>query len=81
MNTVLAFVLWNHALGTLRAYEQSILQNTMLIQITLLACIFLNEVLTIHKILGIIMVFAGVLIVQLYSSIRIASAKIDKDVI
>lgn len=31
VNTALAFVLWKHALKTLRAYEQSILQNTMLI--------------------------------------------------
>jgi len=49
VNTALAFVLWNHALKILRAYEQSILQNTMLIQITLLAYIFLGEVLTFQK--------------------------------
>ncbi|RLG78325.1 MAG: hypothetical protein DRO14_00995 [Thermoprotei archaeon] len=65
VNTALAFVLWNHALKTLRAYEQSILQNTMLIQITLLACVFLGEVLTPQKILGIMMVFIGALIVQI----------------
>ncbi len=65
VNTALAFTLWNYALKTLRAYEQSILQNTMLIQITLLAYIFLREALTFQKLLGIIMVFTGVLIVQL----------------
>ena len=65
INTALAFVLWNRALRILRAYEQSILQNTMLIQITLLAYAFLGEALTLQKILGIIMVFIGVLIVQL----------------
>ncbi|WFO75697.1 DMT family transporter [Desulfurococcaceae archaeon MEX13E-LK6-19] len=65
INTVLAFVLWNHALKVLRAYEQSILQNTMLIQITLLAYVFLGETLTLQKTLGIIVVFIGVLIVQL----------------
>lgn len=65
INTALAFILWNRALRVLRAYEQSILQNTMLIQITLLAYIFLGEMLTIQKIMGIIIVFIGVLIVQL----------------
>jgi len=70
VNTALAFALWNHALKTLRAYEQSILQNTMLIQIALLAHVFLNEALTTFKISGIIMVFVGVLIVQLRSNAK-----------
>ncbi len=65
VNTSLAFVLWNHAIKTIRAYEQSILQNTMLIQITLLAFVFLNEILILPKILGITIVFTGVLMVQL----------------
>ncbi|MHC1604685.1 MAG: DMT family transporter [Candidatus Methanofastidiosia archaeon] len=65
INTAAAFFLWNHSLQTLHAYEQSILQNTMLIQIALLAYIFLNEALTTWKIIGIILVFFGVLIVQL----------------
>jgi drug/metabolite transporter (DMT)-like permease len=64
-NTALAFLLWNHALKTLRAYEQSILQNTMLIQITLFSNIFLNEVVTLQESIGIIIVFIGVLIVQI----------------
>lgn len=67
VNTALAFLLWNRALRILKAYEQSLLQNTMLIQITLLAYVFLGEALTPLKALGIMMVFAGVLIVQLRS--------------
>ncbi len=74
VNTALAFALWDHVLKTLRAYEQSILQNTMLIQITLLAYTFLGEALTLQKILGIIIVFTGVLIVQLSSKHEICSA-------
>lgn len=66
VNTALAFVLWNHSLKSLRAYEQSVIQNTMLIQIALLACVFLNEFLTLYKVLGIVLVFVGVLIVQLF---------------
>lgn len=57
VNTALAFALWNHALKTLRVYEQSILQNSMLIQITILAFIFLNEDLFFQKILGMVIVF------------------------
>lgn len=64
-NTALAFVLWNHALKTLRVYEQSILQNTMLIQVALLAFVFLHSPLSMQKILGMVIVFVGVLIVQL----------------
>jgi drug/metabolite transporter (DMT)-like permease len=65
VNTAAAFALWNHALTILKAYEQSILQNTMLIQITLLSVAFLDEQLTLQKVLGMAMVFIGVLIVQL----------------
>jgi drug/metabolite transporter (DMT)-like permease len=65
VNTALAFVLWNHALKTLKVYEQSVLQNTMLIQITLLSVALLQEQLTLQKIFGMVMVFIGVLIVQL----------------
>jgi drug/metabolite transporter (DMT)-like permease len=65
VNTAAAFALWNHALKILKAYEQSILQNTMLIQITLLSVAFLDEQLTLQKVLGMAMVFIGVLIVQL----------------
>ena len=65
VNTAVAFTLWNHALKALQVYEQSILQNTMLIQIALLAFVFLHEPLDAQQILGMMMVFIGVLIVQL----------------
>ena len=64
-NTALAFVLWNHALKRMRAFELSVLQNTMLIQIGILAWIFLGEELTATKVMAMIMVFIGVLIVQI----------------
>jgi drug/metabolite transporter (DMT)-like permease len=66
-NTALAFFLWNHALKTLKAIEQSILQNSMLIQIAILAFVFLQEQITAQKIIGMIIVFSGVLIVQMRS--------------
>jgi drug/metabolite transporter (DMT)-like permease len=64
VNTALAFVLWNHALGQIKAFQLSVLQNTMLIQIGILAWIFLAEELTAAKVIAMLMVFAGVLIVQ-----------------
>ncbi|UCH31292.1 MAG: EamA family transporter [Candidatus Bathyarchaeota archaeon] len=64
-NTAFAFALWNHALKTLMVYEQSILQNTMLIQVALLSFVFLHDPLTLQKILGMGIVFIGVLVVQL----------------
>lgn len=65
VNTAVAFFLWNHALKTLKAIEQSILQNSMLIQIAILAFVFLQEPISTQKIIGMIIVFSGVLIVQL----------------
>ncbi|MFB0523523.1 MAG: DMT family transporter [Candidatus Bathyarchaeia archaeon] len=65
VNTALAFVLWNHALERMRAFELSILQNTMLIQIGILAWTFLGEGLKATKIVAMAMVFLGVLIVQI----------------
>jgi drug/metabolite transporter (DMT)-like permease len=65
VNTAIAFFLWNRALQKLPAFEISILQNTMLIQIALMAWIILGEPLSNDKILAIILVFTGVLITQL----------------
>ena len=65
LNTAIAFFLWNRALKTLKAIEASILQNTMLIQTALLAFFFLQEPITAQKIIGMVIVFLGVLIVQL----------------
>lgn len=65
VNTAFAFTLWNHTLRTLSAVESSIINNTMLIQIALLAWIFIGEELTLQKIAGMVMAALGVLIVQL----------------
>jgi drug/metabolite transporter (DMT)-like permease len=65
VNTAVAFFLWNHALQMVEAFEISILQNTMLIQIAIMSVIFLGETLTAMKMLGMTAVFVGVLIVQL----------------
>lgn len=68
INTALAFTLWNHTLRRLTAVESSLINNTMLIQIALLAWIFLDESLSPKGMLGIVMAAAGVLFVQLARS-------------
>lgn len=65
LNTAVAFFLWNHALKSLEAFEISILQNTMLVQIAVLAWIFLGEWLTTAKLRPMALVFVGALMVQL----------------
>jgi drug/metabolite transporter (DMT)-like permease len=65
VNTALAFTLWNHTQRTLPAVESSIINNTMLIQIAILAWLFLDEELTAREIVGLILAGAGTLIVQL----------------
>lgn len=65
VNTALAFFLWNHALQRLEAFEISVLQNTMLVQIAVLSWLFLGEELTMMKLIPMTLVFVGALIVQL----------------
>jgi drug/metabolite transporter (DMT)-like permease len=64
VNTALAFTLWNYTLRTLSATESSAINNTMLIQIAILAWIFLGESFTILQILGLGVVAVGTLLVQ-----------------
>jgi drug/metabolite transporter (DMT)-like permease len=78
VNTALAFYLWNHALQSVRAYEQCILQNTMLIQIAILSVIFLGETIDAPKAAGIACVFIGVLLVQLRNMKKMNKNKGEK---
>ena len=65
VNTALAFTLWNITLRTLSAVESSIINNTMLIQIAVLAWLFLGEQFDLKNVVGLILAAVGVLIVQL----------------
>ena len=65
VNTALAFTLWNHTLRTLTAVESSVINNTMLPQIAILAWVFLDEPLNLRQIIGISLVGVGTLVVQL----------------
>jgi len=64
VNTAFAFTLWNHTLRTLPAMESSIINGTMLIQIALLAWIFLGETLTLKTGLALLAAGAGAFLVQ-----------------
>jgi drug/metabolite transporter (DMT)-like permease len=65
VNTALAFFLWNKTLQVLSAVESSIINNTMLVQIAVLAWIFLGERITTFCIVGLVLASVGVLLVNL----------------
>lgn len=65
VNTAVAFTLWNNTLRTLTAVESSLLNSSMLPQIAILAWLFLGEALSPRQIAGLLLVGAGVLVVQL----------------
>lgn len=67
VNTAFAFTLWNRTLRTLSATESSVINNTMLVQISILAWTFLGESLTWLQIAGLLLVVGGTLLVQLRS--------------
>jgi drug/metabolite transporter (DMT)-like permease len=65
VNTAFAFTLWNNTLRTLTAAESSIINNTMLIQIAILAWVFLGESLNLKTITGLLLVAAGTIAVSI----------------
>ncbi len=65
VNTAFAFTLWNHTLRTLSAMESSIVNNLMMIQIPILAWLFLGEGISLKSGIGFALAGVGILIVQL----------------
>ncbi len=65
INTALAFTIWNFTLRTLSAMESSIINGTMLIQIAVLAWIFLGEAITLQEGMGMLIAAFGAMFVQL----------------
>ena len=64
VNSAFAFTLWNRTLRTLTAMQSSIINNTMLFQIAILAWIFLNERVTWREGIGMALAVIGVVTVQ-----------------
>jgi drug/metabolite transporter (DMT)-like permease len=60
VNTAFAFTLWNHTLQRLSATESAVVNNTMLIQIAVLAWVFLDEAPSAIQLIGIALVTAGI---------------------
>ncbi len=56
VNTAFAFTLWNYVMQKLKALEISLINNTMLFQITILAVIFLGELPNTIQWIGLIIV-------------------------
>ncbi len=65
VNTAFAFILWNSSLQILSAVESSIINNMMLVQIAVLAWLFLGEQPTARGRVGLAVAVVGVLLVNL----------------
>jgi len=65
INTAVAFVIWNYTLRTLTAMESSIINGTMLIQIAILASIFLGEGISLQEVIGMSIAAIGAALVQM----------------
>jgi drug/metabolite transporter (DMT)-like permease len=64
VNTAFAFTLWNRSLRRLSAVESASINNTMLIQVAVLAWLFLGEWPGLVGLAGILVVSVGVLLAQ-----------------
>ena len=64
VNTALAFTLWNLSLRRLSAVESAGINNTMIIQIAVLAWALLDEPLGVGEVAGIVLVSIGVFFTQ-----------------
>jgi O-acetylserine/cysteine efflux transporter len=68
VNTAFAFTLWNHAMQRLRAVEITIINNTMLFQITILAVILLGERPSVIQWFGLAITAIVAILLPIYSS-------------
>ena len=75
INTALAFTIWNYTLRTLSAMESSIINGTMLIQIALLAWVFLGEAITLQEGIGMLIAASGAVLVQLKKRFKRSSVQ------
>jgi drug/metabolite transporter (DMT)-like permease len=64
VNTAFAFTIWNHTMRHLTATESAAINNTMLVQIAILAWIFLGERPSAIQVIGILAVTVGITLGQ-----------------
>ena len=65
INTAFAFSLWNYTLKYLSSVESSVINNTMLVQIAILAYIFLDQNISIIDVFALVTASVGAIVVQL----------------
>ncbi len=70
VNTALGFTLWNNVQRTLSAMEASMIINTMMIHIPILALLFLGESINEKALIGMVLAGIGILAVQMGRSIK-----------
>ncbi len=70
VNTAFAFTLWNNVMQKLQAVEISIINNTMLVQIAILAVIFLGERPSVLEWVGVAIVAVSALLLQIFKPKR-----------
>jgi len=75
VNTAFAFTIWNHTMRRLTAIQSSVLNTAMLVQIAILASVFLGETLDVRQILGLGLALCGVLLVQLAPTLRASAGR------
>jgi len=75
VNTAFAFTLWNHTMRRLTAIESSVLNTAMLVQIAILAWLFLGESLDLRQIVGLGLALCGVLLVQVAPVLRASAGR------
>ncbi len=65
VNTAVCFSLWNYTQQTLLATESTIINNTMLVHISILAWIFLGEKQSFFGVIGLAIALVGAVLVQI----------------
>ena len=67
INTALAFTLWNRSMKTLRALDISLINNTMLPQITVLSIVFLGEMINFVEFISLTIILTSIILIQFHS--------------
>jgi len=80
VNTAFAFTLYNHTLRVLTAVESSVIVNTLLIMVAVMAWLFLGESLDARQVTGLLLASSGAMVVQVIPRWRARRASRAPDV-
>jgi len=75
VNTAFAFTLYNHTLRVLTAVESSVIVNTLLVMVAIMAWLFLGESLDARQVAGLILASSGAMVVQVVPRWRARNAR------